>query len=166
MKKVLQEAILLAIISFIFAFSVNSISSNGIPSVGTWYDNRHAVNLEEPPSYDPEMDSLLTMQEAFILWKDNAVFLDTGEHDEYAEGHIPNAINLPFEEWDDYWDEVSVYLSTETTIVCYCGGIDCELSLFTARELKDMGYSNSLIFFGGYNTWLEFDLPVESDYED
>lgn len=167
MKHILKDAVLLSIVSLVLAFAVNSISSNGIPLEGTWYDNRHRVKLEVPPSYDPETDSLLSMQEAFTLWNDKkAVFLDTREPDEFAEGHIPGAINFPFEQWDDFWDKVEPFLSYDNTIVCYCGGLDCELSLFAAREFQAIGYPKSYVFFGGYDKWVEYDLPWESDYED
>lgn len=162
MKKVVLEAIFLTGLSVVLAFAVNSVSPKGLSLVGTWYDNRHRVELDVPPSYSPETDTLLTMQEAFTLWKDGAVFIDTREPDEYAEGHIPGAINLPFEEWDDYWECVEPYLRPESKIVCYCGGLDCELSLFAARELITIGYFDSYIFFGGYLKWIEAGLPFKT----
>ena len=166
MKKLLKDVILLTIIAAGASFAINSISPNGIPLKGMWYDNRHQIKLDIPPSYDSETDSLLTMQEAFMLWKNDAVFIDTREPDEYCEGHIAGALNLPFEEWDDWWQEIEPYLSPNTKIVCYCGGLDCELSLYAARELKVIGYPNSYIFFGGFYTWIEYDLPWEYDNEE
>ena len=161
MKRALIEAILLALIAIVMAFAVNGVSPNGISLKGSWYDNREKQELEIPPSYDPDMDSLLTMQEAFILWKEGAIFLDTREPYEYDEGHIPGAINLPFDYWDDCWPRVEPLLTISDTIVCYCGGFDCELSLFAARELKVTGYTHALIFFGGINKWVEAELPLE-----
>ena len=167
MKEILKESISLSVIAIILAFAVNTISSNGITVQGTWFDNRIQVELDEPLSYDPEFDSLLTMQDAFTLWNDSAaIFIDARDSDEYAEGHIPGAINLPFEEWDDYWEEVEPFIKPEDKIVCYCDGLDCELSLFAARELKAIGYPNSYIFFGGINKWLEHELPLETDIEE
>ncbi len=165
MIKIVKDATILLLVAVVLAFAANSISPNGISSGGTWYDNRHRIELDIPPSYDPKTDSLLTMQEAFMLWKNQAVFIDTREQFEYNEGHIPNALNLPFEEWDCCWEEVSAELTPDTIIVCYCGGLDCELSLFAARELKAIGYPNTYIFFGGYQKWLEYGLPWESAYE-
>jgi rhodanese-related sulfurtransferase len=162
MKKVVLEAMLLAGLAIILAFAVNSVSSKGISLVGTWYDNRHRVELDVPPSYSPETDTLLTMQEAFSMWKDGALFIDTREPDEYAAGHIPGAVNLPFEEWDDYWECVEPHLKPESKIVCYCSGLDCELSLFAARELKTIGYPDAYIFFGGYNKWMDAKMPYET----
>jgi rhodanese-related sulfurtransferase len=163
MKKVVLEAILLTGLAAALAFAVNSVSPKGLSLIGTWYDNRHKVVLDVPPSYSPETDSLLTMQEAFMLWKNGAVFIDTREPDEFAAGHIPGAINLPFEQWDDYWECVGPELTLGSKIVCYCGGLDCELSLFAARELITMGYADAYIFFVGYLKWIEAELPYETE---
>lgn len=166
MMKIIKEAIILSILAILIAFIANFISPKGIPYVGTWYDNRDSVELNEPPSYDPDYDSLLTMEDAFDLWKsEGAIFLDTREATEYAEGHIAGAINLPFEQWDDYWDEVSALIAPESKIVTYCGGSNCELSVDVARELKVIGYPNTYIFFNGYDKWLELNLPRETSDE-
>jgi len=161
MKNTLKETLLLLIVAGLLAVIANAVSPNRVRYVGTWYDNREVTKLDIPPSYDPEVDSLLGMAEAFALWKSEALFIDAREPEEYAEGHIPGAINLPFEHWDDYWDKVEPLLTADTTIVCYCGGLDCELSLFAARELKACGYPNAYTFFGGYNKWIDEGLPIE-----
>lgn len=162
MTRTIKEAITLGILAIVLAFAVNTVSPKGISLVGTWYDNREKQELEIPPSYDPQFDSLLTMQEAFMLWKNNATFIDTRDPQAYAEGHIPGAISLPFEEWNDYWEYVKPLINSSDTIVCYCDGFDCELSLFAARELKIEGYPNALTFFGGFHKWVEAKLPRDS----
>jgi rhodanese-related sulfurtransferase len=162
----IKDAILIVFLAIIIAFAANALSPNGITLKGIWYDNRHIVELATPPSYDPKVDSLLTMEDAFALWQTKqAIFLDAREPDEYAEGHIPGAINFPFEEWDQYWADIQAKLTPESRIVCYCGGLDCEASLDMARELKVQGYPNSYIFFGGIKKWTELKLPLEANHE-
>jgi len=162
----LKDAILILVVSTIVAFSVNALSPNGIAIKGVWYDNRHKVELEKPPSYDPKVDSLLAMEDAFSLWESRqAIFLDAREPNEYAEGHIPGAINFPFEEWDQYWADIQTKIKPESKLVCYCGGLDCEASLDMARELKFQGYPNAYIFFGGIKKWVELNLPLEAKHE-
>jgi len=161
MKKTVIEALQLGIITIIIAFIVNTVSPNGITLKGDWYDNREKTELEIPPSYDSAMDSLLSMQEAYILWKSGAKFIDARDPEDYETGHIPGAISLPFDFWDGYWADVEPLLAPTDTIVCYCGGFDCESSLFAAREFKTIGYPNALIFFGGINHWEQAKLPLE-----
>ncbi|NLI16085.1 MAG: rhodanese-like domain-containing protein [candidate division Zixibacteria bacterium] len=166
MATLLKDTILIIALSVIVAFLANALSPNGIGIKGVWYDNRHKVELAIPPSYDPKVDSLLTMEDAFSLWESKqAVFLDAREPDEYAEGHIPGAISFPFEEWEQYWDDIQKIITPEMKLVCYCGGLDCEASLDMARELKVLGYPNAYIFFGGVSKWLELKLPLEVSRE-
>jgi rhodanese-related sulfurtransferase len=118
--------------------------------------------LEFPPSYEPG-DSLLSLEDAYNLFLNgDAIFIDAREADEYKDGHIKGAINLPFDWWDDYWDEVRPLLDPSKEIVAYCGGQDCELSLFLARELKVEGFEKAYVFFGGWQKWIDAGLPVET----
>ena len=163
MTRTIKEAIILGVLAIVLAFAANTVSPKGISLKGTWYDNREKQELEIPPSYDPQTDSLLTMQEAFMLWKNGSIFIDARDPENYDEGHIPGAINLPFEEWDDYWEAVRPQLNPDSTIVCYCDGFDCELSLFAARELKLDGYPKALTFFGGFHKWVNAKLPYDNN---
>ena len=45
-----------------------------------------------------------------------------------------------------------------------CAGPECEDSELLARELYTMGYTNLLVFRGGYEAWTEAGLPVETGY--
>ncbi|RKX19086.1 MAG: hypothetical protein DRP26_04060 [Candidatus Zixiibacteriota bacterium] len=167
MLRIIKETIILFVLIILIAFIANSVSPKRIPYIGTWYDNRDKIALDKPPSYDPDYDSLLTMEDAFYLWKSgDAVFIDARDKSEYNSGHISGAINLPFEHWDNYWDYVSSLITPQTKIVTYCGGYNCELSVDAARELKVLGYPNTYIFFNGYDKWLELNLPRETSSEE
>lgn len=170
--KSLKDAILIAILAIILGFVVNftrnQTSSGGIPINTPWPDNREIVELEFPSSYDSTMDSLISLEDAYNIYlSGTAVFIDAREQEEYDEGHIKGALNLPFEWWDDYWMDVEPYLTPVDEIVVYCGGLDCELSLFAARELDYLGYKKSYIFFGGWQKWIDDELPTEiTEFED
>jgi len=163
--KTVKEALLIIVLAAIVGFGVNAIRNsagwNGLPMDTPWPDNRKIEELEFPPSYDPQTDSLVNLEEAYNLYLSGAVFIDAREPEEYDEGHIKGAINLPFEWWDNFWPAVEPELNKADTIVAYCGGLDCELSLFAARNLKSLGYTESYIFFGGWQKWEENSLPTE-----
>ncbi|UCC80577.1 MAG: rhodanese-like domain-containing protein [Candidatus Zixiibacteriota bacterium] len=183
--KIIRDAFLIVVLSAIFGLLINAVRNatgvNGLAMDTPWPENREKVELEKPPSYTPcdsltipICDSLVSLEQAYALFlRGDAIFLDTREEFEYDEGHIAGAINLPFDFWDDYWEYVEPELDPEKEIIAYCGGFDCELSLFAARELKSLGYEKSYIFFGGWNKWVEAGLPVEEivyddeeEYED
>jgi len=54
-------------------------------------------------------------------------------------------------------------ISTSAPVVTYCGGADCELSLYLARQLSNEGYEDIYIFFGCQTAWEEAELPMEGD---
>jgi rhodanese-related sulfurtransferase len=168
--KSIRDAAMIIILGAFIGIAVNSVrqatSAGGLAWNTPWPDNRRRLDLEIPPSYQLG-DSLLSLEDAYNLYLGaKAIFLDTREPYEYEEGHIRRAINFPFEQWDAYWDTVKPSLDSTKEIVAYCGGLDCELSLFMARELKQMGYRKSYIFFGGWQKWKDAGLPIEPEIDD
>jgi rhodanese-related sulfurtransferase len=163
--RILRDAILIAAIAAALGLAVNGIRGfvalGGLPLNTPWPDNRQRVDLEFPLSYE-EGDSLLTLEDAYNLYLGGeAIFLDARDPFEYEEGHIKGAVNLPFDWWEEHWQEVKPLLSPEKEIVAYCGGADCELSLFLARDLKYRGFKKSYVFFAGWGKWIEAGLPIE-----
>ena len=168
--RILRDAILIAAIAAAIGLAVNGIRSfaalGGLPLDTPWPDNRQRVELEFPSSYE-EGDSLLTLEDAYNLYLGGkAIFLDARDPIEYEEGHIRGAINLPFDWMEEYWEDVKPLLNPDREIIAYCGGIDCELSLFLARDLKYQGFEKSYVFFRGWSKWNEAGLPVEISESD
>jgi putative oxidoreductase len=162
--KLLRDAIIIVIAAAALGIAVNTAriaAGRGLPWNTQWKDNRHiGAEIEIPPSYQPG-DSLLSLKNAYALYTDKkAIFIDAREPVDYQDGHITGAINFPFEEWDDYWKSVKTKLDPHREMVVYCGGQDCELSLFSARELKVSGYPKAYIFFGGWEKWKDAGLPT------
>jgi rhodanese-related sulfurtransferase len=102
------------------------------------------------------------MQQAVTKHGDpGVIFVDARYPADYELGHIKGAVLLPFEQFDDYWSAVEERLPRDREIVTYCGGSDCELSLFLARLLRQKGYNRVSIFFGGAQKWQEQGMPME-----
>lgn len=89
-----------------------------------------------------------------------ALFIDSRSREEFRKGHIPNALNLPYEEADSTLLQ-SRSLSQEKILVVYCDGEECQSSVHLGRKLSQMGYSQIKVFFGGWKEWKEAGLPVE-----
>ena len=90
-------------------------------------------------------------------------FVDAREHAEYAAGHIPGAVSLPY---DDVASEPERLEHLETggkPIVAYCGGGSCELSLSLAWDLINAGHSRVTVYMGGFPEWAAAGFPVEGD---
>lgn len=76
------------------------------------------------------------------------IILDVRRPDEYAEGHIPGAINVPNEEIGT--DEISELPDKSQLILVYCRS--GRRSKEAADKLTKLGYTN-IVEFGGILDW-------------
>ena len=83
----------------------------------------------------------------------SALFLDARSAEEFAEGHIPGAKNLPFDDVFKNPDRLKGLGPLDRPIVTYCGGGDCDLSKSLAFSLVDAGYRKVLVFMDGVPGW-------------
>ncbi len=107
--------------------------------------------------------SLLVCQLAFAADKDaktawdkiadGAMIIDVRTADEFADGHLPNAINIPFEEIAVEFKQRNI--AKDTPIVLYCrSGRRSGIAFDT---LVSEGYTNSYNG-GGFQTLSQFKL--------
>jgi len=83
------------------------------------------------------------------------LLLDARDPEDYAAGHLPGAVNLPYNQFETQVVEVAARMFPEQRVICYCEGGDCELSHDLARELFAMGYTNTFVLAGGLQLWAE-----------
>lgn len=102
----------------------------------------------------------INIEQAHKLFELGALFIDAREVSEYKTGHIKNSINLPIYEFDKFKNILSG-ISRSQTIVCYCGGTDCDLSTQLANKLFSLGYRNNYIFISGWEQWKTSGYIVE-----
>jgi rhodanese-related sulfurtransferase len=103
----------------------------------------------------------IRLSRAFQLYNQGVIFIDSRSKEEYADGHIKGAINIPFYESEKYEDVLNKIDKNEI-IVTYCSGEDCDTSILHGDELFEKGYKRVYIFHGGWDDWLETGYPVES----
>ena len=88
----------------------------------------------------------ISMDEAVKMMKDekNYIILDVRRPDEYAEGHIPGAINVPNEEIGT--TEIAELPDKSQLILVYCRS--GRRSKEASEKLVKLGYTN-IVEFGG-----------------
>jgi len=79
------------------------------------------------------------------------VLIDARPAVKFAEGHIPGAINIPFDEWDKYKELLPE--DKNKPLYFYCGGLACGLSPKSAHKAKEMGYINVYNYQEGEPGW-------------
>lgn len=86
----------------------------------------YAEEISYKPSYNfHDLDNVITMAEvAKLLEKSpeagNYMIVDARGYDNFIEGHLPNAVLIPYYELADYKDRLPV--DKNTLIVAYCRG--------------------------------------------
>lgn len=119
-----------------------------------------AVIPEAADSTDPPYVSV--SEAANLFNASNVLFVDARDEYDYQQGHIEGAINVPFEGEEIHLTDFLNSVDWSAKTVIYCGGADCDLSLYLARFLNDTGFTSVNIFFGGWNDWELRELPTDS----
>ncbi|OHV78143.1 metalloregulator ArsR/SmtB family transcription factor [Ensifer sp. LCM 4579] len=86
-----------------------------------------------------------------------ATVLDVRPEDEFALGHLPGALNIPFGELERRLDE----LPADREVIAYCRGPYCVLSFEAVAALRARGYLVRRLE-DGYPEWKAAGLPVEA----
>ncbi|MBU0509038.1 rhodanese-like domain-containing protein [Patescibacteria group bacterium] len=101
-----------------------------------------------------EVDFATTMG-LFMKQKKAAVhFLDARAPELYAAGHVPGAINLPYEKIEKF-KAVLDSLPKDELFVTYCEGGDCHDSHDLAELMIARGWKRMAVFVGGWEVWME-----------
>lgn len=83
--------------------------------------------------------------------------IDVRESEDYRKGHVPGAINLPYERW-----ESCEGLDKNKLNVLYCYTPQCHLAATAAVEFAGKDYP-VMEMDGGFEAWKEADLEIESE---
>jgi rhodanese-related sulfurtransferase len=87
------------------------------------------------------------------------IIIDTREDNEWARGHIPNAVHLGKGVIER--DIEKAIPDKEATLVLYCGG--GYRSALAADNIQKMGYRNVISMDGGWRGWTEAGFPTIRD---
>ena len=95
----------------------------------------------------------------YLFDEKSAVFIDARDSEDYELGHIENAVNIPFDYYEDY-EEVIDSLDDTAVHVIYCSGEECSMSMDLADYLfNEMVFEKILIFEGGWPQWRDAEYP-------
>jgi rhodanese-related sulfurtransferase len=81
--------------------------------------------------------------------------VDVRAAEDYAQGHIPGAVNLPKDQWHTLEG-----LRKDKTNVIYCYSQVCHLAAAAALEFASKGYP-VMELEGGFRTWKEHEMDIE-----
>ncbi len=169
MKKIIIQAVAIAFVSLIIALLYNELAVRTLPVFGkvTTKDAGKKTVIESEKSAESGGEEVkppdyIDLEEAYRLFStDGTLFVDARSYEEFTQGRIKKAVLLSYDEFDKYFNEISAQLDKATTLVVYCNGEECDLSIMLADELYFLGYGNVNIFHGGWNEWEDAGYPTE-----
>jgi rhodanese-related sulfurtransferase len=94
---------------------------------------------------------------------ENVIIVDVRSANDFAKGHIPGAINIPFDQYNKFEGPETAFpgLRKDAFNCIYCYTLTCSLSQKAAKKFASLGYPVKEII-GGYDAWVDHKYPVET----
>jgi len=106
----------------------------------------------------------ITLGEAEELFATgSALFIDSRAVEDFKEGHIFGAVNIPFVEKKKKEELNMEPYPLEGIYVVYCDANECQSSVELAKLLHEKGFLDIRVFFGGWEEWVREGLPVSKE---
>lgn len=99
------------------------------------------------------------MELSHMLESSDINIVDVRDAEDYEKGHVPGAINLPRDTWDNPQG-----LSKDKTNILYCYTQQCHLAANACIAFASKGYP-VMELEGGFEVWRENDLDIEEGKE-
>ena len=134
----MRQALLLAALAF-------------IPGIGEAIYFRDKVSWQSPiPA------SEMVTQTQARAWRENTIWVDARPDAEFEREHIPGAVLLNEDRWNELLPQFLATWSPEKRVVVYCSSQSCNASREVARRLRDEAQlKNVFVLQGGWEEWLK-----------
>jgi rhodanese-related sulfurtransferase len=88
-------------------------------------------------------------------WGEGALWIDARPEDEFDREHVPGALLLNEDRWNQLLPAMLAAWSPEKPVVVYCSSQGCGASREVAHRLrKEAGLTNVFVLEGGWEGWL------------
>jgi rhodanese-related sulfurtransferase len=105
----------------------------------------------------------VNLAQAYALFQEGrALFIDSRPPEEYAELHVPKALNITPGMLDAGGAEKVAGLAKDREIVVYCGEVSCDLALEVAEKLQALGFTRVTAYVGGFRAWDQAGYPADT----
>ncbi|MCF7786547.1 MAG: rhodanese-like domain-containing protein [Prosthecobacter sp.] len=116
-----------------------------------WHPRAPALYLVEEPLRNDEV-SMQVIQER---WQGKVLWIDARIQEQYDEAHIPGAVLLNEQYFEEQLFGLLDTLQTNTKpIILYCNAAKCDASRKILERLKQtLPIENAFVLKGGWNAW-------------
>jgi rhodanese-related sulfurtransferase len=136
----LKQAIVLLVLAF-------------LPAIGQTIYYRDRVSWQSPVP----ASQMVTVRQA-REWGDNAIWVDARPDNEFERDHVPGAIQLNEDRWNELIGPFLATWSPDKNVVVYCSTQSCNLAMDVARRLRketQPPMKNVFVLQGGWEEWLK-----------
>ncbi len=110
-----------------------------------------AIQLKRNPPPEGEPEVVLSMVQA---WGDKVQWVDARPRTKFEQGHIPGAVLLNEDEWDQLVPAFLDAWEPEKNVVVYCDGGSCDASHAVAKRLREeLKLEKVNVLKGGWSAW-------------
>jgi len=122
-----------------------------LPGIGEAIYFRDKVSWQSPIPAS-EMATLTQAR----AWNGNTIWVDARPDAEFEREHIPGAVLLNEDRWNELLPQFLDSWSPEKRVVVYCSSQSCNASREVARRLRDEAQlKNVFVLQGGWEEWLK-----------
>jgi rhodanese-related sulfurtransferase len=87
-------------------------------------------------------------------WGDNVIWVDARPHEEFEREHVPGAVSLNEDRWNELLPQMLATWSPEKRVVVYCSSESCGSSREVARKLREQAQLKDVfVLEGGWEAW-------------
>jgi rhodanese-related sulfurtransferase len=124
-----------------------------LPAIGEAIYFRNRVSWQSPiPASE-----LVTVEQA-RAWGESAIWVDARPDEEFARDHVPGAISLNEDRWNELLPQFLQNWSPEKKVVVYCSAQSCNAAREVAHRLRNQTQpplQNVFVLQGGWEEWLK-----------
>jgi rhodanese-related sulfurtransferase len=122
-----------------------------VPAVGEAIYFRENVSWQSPVRASEMVDV-----DQARAWGNNVTWVDARPDEEFARDHVPGAISLNEDRWNELLPGLLNVWSPDKKVIVYCSSQSCNASREVARRLRDEAQlKNVFVLEGGWEAWLK-----------
>lgn len=122
-----------------------------IPAIGEAVYFRDRISWRSPVS----ASELVTVEQA-RAWDDNAIWVDARPDEEFARDHVPGAVSLNEDRWNELLPQFLERWSPGKRVVVYCSAESCNAAREIAKRLRDEAQLKDVfVLQGGWEEWVK-----------
>lgn len=147
-KNIWAQILIILVITVSSGLIYNLFSGQGIDILYSPLEINAGANLNAEQTYR-------------LLREGQTLFIDARYQKEFAESHIPGAINIPANLSRDRLMSELESISKNRKIVVYCDSDKCQASRRLAGLMTYLGYERIYVYLPGFQEWQVKNYPVE-----